>query len=226
MSGEAFVVCGAGHAPIKHRFPPSVSVQVPVHSVGPEEWRWAAGTSSSGTGITEELWSISCSGQSQLSLGPHPAELGKFPRMELLPAPHGALSAGCAALRGTLFSPEVASELPLLQLVPVAPSPFAVQSGDAVHGCPKQVPCCTGLLHPWVGFYRVGVLQSGPVLPEASCSTQSSCQGPGKLSVPNWKITPRSPGAALGANLQPGWVRMVLRATGDRGHQPLCTSLP
>lgn len=46
MSGEAFVVCGAGHAPIKHQVPLSVCVQLPVGSAGPEEWRWAAETSS------------------------------------------------------------------------------------------------------------------------------------------------------------------------------------
>ena len=46
MSGEAFVVFGAGHAPIKHRFPPSGCVQLPVGSAGPEERWWAAETGS------------------------------------------------------------------------------------------------------------------------------------------------------------------------------------
>lgn len=128
------------------------------------------------------------------------------------------------------FSPEVASELPLLQLVPVAPSPFAVQGGDAVHGCPEQVPCCTGLLHPWVGFCRVEMLQSGPALHKVPCSTQSSCRGTGKLSAPNWKITPHSPGAALGANPTAMLTRLgesgAVRAAEDHGHQPQCTSLP
>lgn len=72
--------------------------------------------------------------------------------MGLLPYLAGALSPGCATLRGSTFSPEVPSKVPLLQLVPVASSPVTAQGGDAVHGCPKQVPSCRGLLHPGQDF--------------------------------------------------------------------------